>query len=107
MNEQTTDVVNKIPQEMIDIFFGCINEKLKQAREGHGVEMLPMHVASILHSTLGGILINYFTNHVEPQLRDYLASKMMFSLSGLLHSHLETLEVNKEPPTVLDTNKSV
>lgn len=104
--EQQSPLSN-IPQEMIDIFFGCINEKLNKAREGYGLEMLPMTVASVLHSTLGGILINYFTNHVEPQLRDYLASKMMFSLSGLLHSHLETLEVNKEPPQMLDPNKSV
>jgi hypothetical protein len=96
-----------IPSEMIDLFFQAINEKLQAIEQGQGVPVLPMTVASILHSTLGGILINYFTNHVEPQLRDYLASKMMFSLSGLLHSHLETLEVNKVPPQVLDTNQSV
>lgn len=96
-----------IPSEMIDLFFQAINEKLHAIEQGQGCPVLPMTVASILHSTLGGILINYFTNHVEPQLRDYLASKMMFSLSGLLHSHLETLEVNKVPPQVLDTNQSV
>lgn len=107
MDEKTQAMAGNIPQEMMDVFFNVINQKLGEAQVETGMQFLPTQITSIIHSTLGGILINYFTNHVEPHLRDYLASKMMFGLSGLLHEHLETLESTQSRPEVLDPNKSV
>ena len=94
------DLQKQVEQIAIDYF-----TSFNKATEGR--ELQPLQVADLMHAIVGTILATYVTNYVAHGLRDYIAAKMMYSLTANLKGHIETLVDTNTTTESLDSKEPV
>lgn len=101
MNKEEIDTaVQAIPHKVAQEFFESLNKEIqiiKQATPDY--DLKPLEVAELMYNCLGTVIATYIHNLVEPALREYVASKLMFSLSGSIFKHVESLQATNSVET--------
>ncbi len=103
MRENLKKALETMPDELATQFFALVNDLLKDV-EG---ELNPLETAEVMLQSVGSILATYLINLVDPNLREYVAAKMLFNLSASLSALIETSEDTKTPTPTVDINDSI
>ena len=106
MNEQLNKWLETNPQVLSAGFFDKLNEALKDVCTEEN-PLNPLENAEVMYRCVANILATYVMNLVEPPLREYVSSRIVFHLATMLNVQIQTWEATNTAKQAVDNIGSI
>jgi hypothetical protein len=102
MDDQAIKVIlEAMPHKVAMDYYQSFNAVIDGIKvEKPDFELNQFQIADLMHNCLGTIVATYIHNMPEQGLREYIASKLMFHLTGTLLKHVEALAAMPPPEAI-------
>ena len=101
MDDNVNKILETLPKEVSEKFFTALNEGLKDICTEES-PLNPLENAEVMYRCTAQILCNYIMNMVEPPLREYVSSRMLFHFAIMLGVQIQTWEATKAAQDKID-----